>query len=85
MSSAVDTRMSINFRKATDDLLDVVTHEELAKALGCSVATVRQARRTEGTTSYRSPPKGWESIVAKVAEQRIEKLKRLVTKLRACE
>jgi len=51
--------------------------------LGCSVATIRQARRAEGTTSYRSPPKGWETIVAKVAEQKIEKLKRLVAKLRA--
>jgi len=74
--------MSINFRKATDDLFDVVTHEELASALGCSVATVRQARRNEGTTSYRSPPKGWETVVAKVAEQKIERLKRLVSKLR---
>ena len=83
MSSVVDTEMSINFRKATDDLLDVVTHEELANELGCSVATIRQARRAEGTTSYRSPPKGWESVVMKVAEQRIEKLKRLVAKLRA--
>jgi hypothetical protein len=77
--------MSMNFRKATDDLLDVVTHEELAKALGCSVATVRQARRTEGTAAYRSPPKGWESVVAKVAEQKIEKLKRLAAKLKASE
>jgi hypothetical protein len=75
--------MSINFRKATDDLFDVVTHEELASALGCSIATVRQARRSEGTASYRSPPKGWETVVAKVAEQKIEKLKRLVSKLRA--
>jgi len=83
MSSVVDTNMSINFRKATDDLLDVISHDDLAKALGCSVATIRQARRAEGTTSYRSPPKGWETIVAKVAEQKIEKLKRLVAKLRA--
>ena len=75
--------MSINFRKATDDLLDVISHEDLGKALGCSVATIRQARRTEGTASYRSPPKGWEIVIAKVAEQKIEKLKRLVAKLRA--
>ena len=77
--------MSMNFRKATDDLLDVISHEELAKTLGCSVATVRQARRTEGTASYRSPPKGWETAIAKLADQKAEKLRRLAAKLRASE
>jgi hypothetical protein len=85
MSSGVDTDMAINFRKATDDLLDVISHEELAKALGCSVATLRQARRDEGTASYRSPPKGWEAGVAKLADQKAEKLRRLATRLRANE
>jgi hypothetical protein len=75
--------MSTDFRKATDDLLEVLSHEELAGALGCSVATVRQARRDEGTTSYRSPPKGWEVTVAKLAEQKAEKLRRLAAKLKA--
>jgi hypothetical protein len=77
--------MSINFRKATDDLFEIVTHEELAKVLGCSVATIRQARRAEGTASYRSPPKGWESAVAKLAEHKAEKLRRLIGRLRSSE
>jgi hypothetical protein len=77
--------MSMNFRKATDALLDVISHEELAKTLGCSVATVRQARRTEGTVSYRSPPKGWEAVIAKLADQKSEKLRGLAAKLRASE
>jgi len=75
--------MSINFRKATDELFGIVTHEELAEELGCSVATIRQARRTEGTASYRNPPKGWEKAVLKLAEQKFEHFKRLVAKLRA--
>ncbi len=75
--------MTINFRKATDELFTVVTHEELADALGCSVATIRQARRAEGTASYRSPPKGWERAVLKLAEQKLDHFKRLVAKLRA--
>ena len=75
--------MTISFRKATDDLFTVVTHEELANELGCSVATIRQARRTEGTPAYRSPPKGWERAVLKLAEQRLDHFKRLVAKLRA--
>ena len=71
------------FRKTTDDLFETVSDDELAKALGCSVATIRQARRDEGSASYRSPPKGWEKIVLELAEQKIDKLKRLVAKLRA--
>lgn len=77
--------MSINFRKATDDLLEVISHEELAEALGCSVATIRQARRDEGTASYRSPPKAWQPVVAKLAEQKAKKLSQLAAKLRASE
>ena len=75
--------MAINFRQATDELFEVVTHEELADAIGCSVATIRQARRTEGTPSYRTPPKGWEKAALKLAEQKAEHFKRLVAKLRA--
>ena len=75
--------MTINFRKATDELFEVVTHEELAKELGCSVATIRQARRAEGTAAHRSPPKGWERAVLKLAEQKHEHFKRMVAKLRA--
>ena len=75
--------MSINFRQATDELFEVVTHEELADAIGCSVATIRQARRAEGTASYRSPPKGWEKAALKLAEQKADHFKRLVAKLKA--
>jgi hypothetical protein len=74
--------MAISFRSATDELLAVFTHDELAQALGCSVATVRQARRAEGTVSYRSPPKSWEATVAKLAEQKAERLRRLAAKLK---
>jgi hypothetical protein len=83
MSSVVDTEMAINFRKATDELFEVISHEELARELGCSVATIRQARRDEGTSSYRSPPKGWEKGVLKLAEQKLDHFKRLVAKLKA--
>ncbi len=75
--------MSINFRQVTDELFEVVTHEELAEAIGCSVATIRQARRAEGTASYRSPPKGWEKAALKLAEQKADHFKRLVAKLKA--
>jgi hypothetical protein len=83
MSSGVDTNMAINFRKATDELFEVVSHEELAKEIGCSVATIRQARRAEGTTSYRSPPQGWEKAALKLAERKRDHFARLIAKLRA--
>lgn len=75
--------MATNFRKVTDDLLAGVTHKELAKALGCSVATVRQARLDESAKAHRSPPEGWERAVLKLAEQKLEHFKRLVAKLRS--
>ncbi len=75
--------MAMNFRKVTDELLAAVTHDELAKALGCSVATVRQARLDESAKAHRRPPEGWEQAVLKLAEQKLEHFKRLVAKLRA--
>ena len=34
----------MNFREATDGLFSRVSHEDLARALGVSVASIRQAR-----------------------------------------
>ena len=75
--------MVMNFRKATDDLLAGVSHEELAKALGVSVATVRQARLANDAKAHRSPPEGWESVILRMAKQRADHYKRLVARLGA--
>ena len=75
--------MAMNFRNATDELFAGVSEDELAKALSCSVALIRQARLREGAKARRTPPQGWELAVAKLAEQKGEKLKRLAAKLRA--
>jgi len=75
--------VAMNFRKVTDDLLAGVTHDELAEALGCSVALVRQARLADSAKAHRNPPEGWERAVLKLAEQKLEHFKRLVAKLRA--
>jgi hypothetical protein len=64
----------MNFRKATDALLESVTLEDLASALGVSTQAVRQARAAEGTTSYRQPPPGWEGGVRSLAAQRAKRL-----------
>lgn len=74
--------MSKDFRKATDELFSVISHQELAKALGCSVASIRQARLDENAAAHRKPPEGWEEAVRKLAEQRAGAFARLAAKLR---
>lgn len=73
--------MAKDFRKATDELFATVTHEDLADALDCSVATIRQARRSPGTPSSRNPPKDWEDGVRKLAQAQADHFTRLVKKL----
>lgn len=73
----------MNFRKATDALCEPLTHEQLADALGVSVATVRQARLNPIASAHRSPPDGWQAVVLKLAERRAAHYRRLANKLRA--
>ena len=70
----------MNFKQATDALLESVTLEDLATALGKSVQAVRQARADEYSTAYRSPPPGWEAAVRNLAERRANALIRLAGK-----
>lgn len=74
---------TMDFKKATDELMTPATREDIAKVLGCSVASVRQARLGENSKARRSPPVGWERALLKLAESEIERLKRLAQKLRA--
>jgi transposase len=46
----------MDFREATEYLYAGVSPQELAKALGVSVATVRQARLRPDAKAHRSPP-----------------------------
>jgi hypothetical protein len=73
--------MAMDFRTATDALLDSTSHEALAKSLGVSVATVRQARLAPSAKAHRSPPAGWESVILRLAKQRLTYFKRLVERL----
>ena len=71
----------MDFKKATDELLANLSHDELASALGVSVPTVRQARLDGAAKAHRNPPEGWEAKVAKLAKQRAERLARLAERL----
>jgi hypothetical protein len=72
----------MDFRKATDALFDPVGHADLAKALGVSVALIRQARLNAEAIAHRSPPQGWEEAVAELAEGRAMHYRQLVEKIR---
>jgi hypothetical protein len=59
----------MDFKKATDALFEPVGHADLAKALGVSVALIRQARLNSEAAAHRSAPEGWEKAVADLAEK----------------
>ena len=67
----------MDFKKATDQLFRSVSHAELAERLGCSVATIRQARLRPDASGYRSPPPGWEDAVRALAREKSVELARL--------
>ena len=72
----------MDFREATQELCAGVPQEELARALGVSVATIRQARLRVDAAAYRSPPKDWQTTVIKLAEDRARHYRRLADTLR---
>ncbi len=71
----------MDFRDAVDRLGERVTHEEVAAALGVSVASVRQYRLATGAKARRTPPVGWQRALARLARQRGRELKALVEEL----
>ena len=71
----------MNLRDAATILGRVVTTADVARALGASPHSVRQARLVTGASGYRHPPEGWQRACAKLARKRIRELERLVTAL----
>lgn len=71
----------MDFKKATDELFSGITHQELAEALGVSVATIRQARLGKDAKAHRSPPEGWERAALRLAQSREKYFARLAAKL----
>jgi hypothetical protein len=72
----------MTFKKATDRLFSRVDHEDLAKALEMSVASIRQARLRPDTLAHRSPPPDWETAVLRLAEERVLHFRKLIEELR---
>lgn len=78
---AVKRTAYMEFREALDKLGERVTHEEVAEALGVSVASVRQYRLSEEARAHRSPPPGWPGVLEKLARMRGEELIKLAEAL----
>jgi hypothetical protein len=72
----------MDFREATDGLFSRVDHEDLAKALGVSVASIRQARLKSDANAHRAPPEDWRHAVIRLAEERVWHYRRLIEALR---
>jgi hypothetical protein len=71
----------MKFREAVDALCVSLSHEDVAKALGVSLQTVRQARLREDSSAFRAPPKNWERAVIRLAEARVLHYRKLIEKL----
>ncbi len=72
----------MNFREATNTLCDGISHEALAKALGVSVATVRQARLRSDAKAHRDPPREWRETIIRLAEERVWHYRKLIEEIR---
>jgi hypothetical protein len=72
----------MGFREATDGLCDRIDHDDVAKALGVSVQTVRQARMKPDTHAHRSPPSDWQDALIRLAEERVWHYRKLIEDIR---
>jgi DNA-binding GntR family transcriptional regulator len=71
----------MNFREAIDRLGERVTHEQVARELGVSVASVRQYRLSPEANAHRSAPSGWAKVLSRLARTRIRELTELADEL----
>ncbi len=73
----------MEFKEASSRLTDGHTLADIAAETGMSEATVRRARLERDSPAYRSPPPNWREAIIKLAEQRIESLRDLISALRS--
>lgn len=69
--------MTMDFKTATDGL----NHQEVADALGCSLASVRQARLPETSKARRNPPVGWQAPIARLVRKKAEQYRKMAERL----
>jgi hypothetical protein len=72
----------MNFREVLDRLCANLGHNEVAKALGISVQAIRQARMRPESSGFRAPPKDWENVAIRLAEERVWQYRKLIEQIR---
>ena len=72
----------MDFKNATDRLFSRIDHPDLARALGVSVASIRQARLKPNAKAHRSPPPDWQNALLRLAEERVRHFRELVEEIR---
>ncbi len=73
----------MDFKKATDQLFDGVSHADLAEELLVSIAAIRQARLSPKAKAFRQPPPGWENGALRLAKRESVKFQQLIEELQA--
>ncbi|HYH82824.1 MAG TPA: class I SAM-dependent methyltransferase [Longimicrobium sp.] len=71
----------MDYKEATDRLLERITTADLASELGTSQNAIARARLDPATRDFRPPPVGWQAAVARLAGERASQLLRLKTEM----
>lgn len=71
----------MTFKQATDRLAGCITHAEIAQSARVSIQLVRQARLDPTNPSYRSPPPGWEKVLAQLAREKGARLRAVAAEI----
>jgi methyltransferase (TIGR00027 family) len=71
----------VEYKEATDRLLERITMADLARELGISPDAHTRARLDPATDDFRPAPAGWQAAVARLAGERASQLMRLKTEL----
>src|SRR5215213_5636848 len=72
---------AVDYKEATDRLLEQITTADLASELGVSQNAIACARLDPATRDFRPPPNGWQAAVARLAGERALRLLRLKTEM----
>ena len=72
----------MDFRDAIDGLCAKIDHDDVAKALGVSVQTVRQARMSIAAKAHREPPREWKDALIRLAEEQVWHYRELIEEIR---
>jgi hypothetical protein len=73
--------VALNFKEATDRLIQRVTLVDIADACGSHPNSIERARLQPGSKNYREPPPHWQRAVMELARQRVRDLQALMNRL----